>query len=149
LEIELGIILEVVHLSSTTIMEERINGLSQEVWLSALYQRHSRLDILTEMFGLVLFTLDAAAWVKNQAGIPPVTSCHYQRWDLDWRPANSFNRLTFWMPPPEIAAQLLFSLLQLYVEKPLTNTMLILIPRILQRCWTRLSRFILEVGVYP
>ena len=27
--------------------------------------------------------------------------------------------------------------------------MLILVPRILQRRWTRLSRFILEIGVYP
>jgi hypothetical protein len=52
-------------------------------------------------------------------------------------------------PPPEIAAQLLFFSLQLYAEKPLLTSMLILVPRILQRRWTRLSRFILEIGVYP
>jgi hypothetical protein len=149
LEIELGITLEAVHVPSTTIIEERTDGLSRGVWSSALHQRHDRLAILTEIFAPVPYTAAVLAWDKNQAGLAPATVCHHLPWDLDWQPADILNRLTLWTPPPEIAAQLLFFLLQLYVEQPLSTSMLILAPRILQRRWMRLSRFILKIGVYP
>jgi hypothetical protein len=54
-----------------------------------------------------------------------------------------------WAPPPEVAPQLIYDMLQLYVEKPRSTAMIFLIPRVLQRQWSRLSRCVHEVGVYP
>jgi hypothetical protein len=56
--------------------------------------------------------------------------------------------MTIWCPPPEIAAQLLYFLLQCYVERPLTTSAFVLIPRVLQRRWSRPSRYVVEVGDY-
>jgi hypothetical protein len=36
-----------------------------------------------------------------------------------------------------------------YVERPLTTAMTIVLPRVLQRRWSRASRFVVEIGVYP
>jgi hypothetical protein len=47
------------------------------------------------------------------------------------------------------APQLIYDMLQIYVEKPLSTGMFFLIPRVLQRRWSRLSCCVLEVGVYP
>jgi hypothetical protein len=48
------------------------------------------------------------------------------------------NSLTLWLPPPEIAAQLLYFLLTCYVERPLTTAFMIVVPRVLQRHCTKM-----------
>ncbi len=70
LEIKLGITLKVVHVPGTTIIEERTNGLSHGIWSSALYQKHDRMAILTEIFAPVPYTAAVSAWAKNQANLP-------------------------------------------------------------------------------
>jgi hypothetical protein len=52
-------------------------------------------------------------------------------------------------PPPEVASQLIYALLLCYVERPLTTAMLIVLPRVLQRRWSRASRHVVEIVVYP
>jgi hypothetical protein len=54
-----------------------------------------------------------------------------------------------WDPPLEVAPQWIYDMLQIYVEKPLSTAMIFLIPRVLQRRWSRLSCCVLEVSVYP
>jgi hypothetical protein len=148
LEIELGIILEVIHVPGTTIIEERTDGLSRGVWGSSLHQRYERKAIPSEIFAPVPFTPDLASWAINKIGLDPSLPCHHRCWDLEWRSADVFDRLTIWTPPPKIAAQLIYSLLQFYVEKPLTTAMIIVVPRILQRRWTRLSWHVVEIGCF-
>jgi hypothetical protein len=69
----------------------------------------------------------------NQAGIDHRTVCHHRDWTDPWDATTVMNRLTIWYPPPEIAAQLLYFLLQCHVERPLTTTALILLPRVIQK----------------
>ena len=47
-----------------------------------------------------------------------------------------------------MAPQLIFFLLQCHVERPLTTAALVIIPRILQKRWSRASKHVVEVGVY-
>jgi hypothetical protein len=68
---------------------------------------------------------------------------------LEWRAKDCFDRLTVWAPPPEVAPQLIYDMLQIYVEKPLSTSMIFLIPWVLQQRWSCLSCCILEVGAYP
>jgi hypothetical protein len=58
------------------------------------------------------------------------------------------DHLTLWTPPPEIASQLIYFLLTCYVERPLTTAILIVVPRVLQKRWSRSSRHVVEVGAY-
>jgi hypothetical protein len=44
---------------------------------------------------------------------------------------------------------LLFFLLKCYEELPLTTAALVLVLRVLQRRWSRASRQVVEIGVYP
>jgi hypothetical protein len=74
--------------------------------------------------------------------------CCYREWSGQWSAHDVMNYLTLWLPPPEIAAQLLYFLLTCYVERPLTTVFMIVVPCILQQRWDRASRHVVEVGAY-
>jgi hypothetical protein len=62
LEIELDLILEVIHLPGTTIITEGTDGLSRGIWISQLHSTPSQDQVLTEIFSPVPFTPDLARW---------------------------------------------------------------------------------------
>jgi hypothetical protein len=149
LELELDIVLEVVHVPGTTIITEGTDGLSRGIWISALHDKPNRRELLAEIFAPVPFTPEVGQWVMHEVGFPLLTPWHHRSWDLEWRAGNIFDRLTIWAPPSEVALQLLYALLQLYVERPLTTPMIHILPRVIQRRWSRASRHVLEIGCYP
>jgi hypothetical protein len=149
LEIELEIVLEVIHVPGTTIITEGTDGLSRGIWCTPLHQRPDRHLLLAEIFAPVPFTRDVGDWAVLEAGFDPGVHWEHRSWELEWRAEDCFDRLTVWAPPPEVAPQLIYDMLQIYVEKPLSTGMLFLIPRVLQRRWSRLICCVLEVGVYP
>jgi hypothetical protein len=122
--------------------------LSRGLWMTNLQTRPAPETLMTEIFQAILYTPCMKIWAKQQAGIPQNTPLIYREWSTKWNPHEVFDQLTFWCPPPEVAFQLLYFLLTCWVEKPLTTSALLLIPRILQRQWSRVSRQIVEVGVY-
>jgi hypothetical protein len=149
LEIELGINLEVFHVPGTTIITERTDGLSRGIWVSALHPRPSQERLLSEIFSPVSSSPQLEEWALNKAGFPPGTLYHHGgQWDHPWEAERVFNRLTVWFPPPEIGPQLLYFLLQCYVERPLTTAAVVILPRVLQRKWSRPCRHVIEVGSY-
>jgi hypothetical protein len=147
LEIMLGCFLEVIHVPGTTIITEGTDDLSRGIWMSALHHRPSQRKILTEIFAPLPHSPDVSAWAVNQVGYWG-HPCHYRSWNCVWDPEACFDRLTLWCPPPELAPQLLYFLLQCYVERPATTSMLVVLPRTLQRKWARASRHVVEIGVY-
>jgi hypothetical protein len=147
LEIEVECTLEVVHVPGTTLITQSTDGLSRGVWGSPLHDRPSQLTILSEIFSPVPFSPDVQQWALNQVGLP-FHPCRYMAWSEVWDPSLVFDRLTVWTPPPEVASQLLYFLLQCHVEKPLTTAMIVILPRVLQRRWSRASRHVREIGVY-
>jgi hypothetical protein len=148
LEIELGINLEVVHVPGTTIITERTDGLSRGIWVSVLNPRPSQAQLLSEIFSPVCSSPLLEAWALNEAGYGASTLYRHRRWDAPWCASRVFDQFTMWFPPPEIGPQLLYFLLQCHVERPLTTAALIVLPRVLQRKWSRPSRHVVEVGIY-
>jgi hypothetical protein len=53
-----------------------------------------------------------------------------------------------WLPPPTIAQQLMYWLLSLWVERPLTTSFAILVPRVMQREWQYLTRHMQQMGEF-
>jgi hypothetical protein len=149
LEIEMGLTLEVIHVPGTTIITQSTDGLSRGIWASILHDRPSQERILAEIFAPAPYSTDVGQWALNHTGLPPSTPLHYRDWQHQHDPSEIFHMLTFWTLPPEVAAQLLYLFLQLYVECPLTTSFLILVPRVLQKRWSRISRHVLELGVFP
>jgi hypothetical protein len=139
LEIELGCHLEVVHVPGTTLITERTAGLSHGIWISSLHPRPTQERLLAEIFSLIVACPDVHQWAMNEAGFDPNTICCHRDWNQQWDATTVMDRLTIWYLPPEIGAQLLYFLLQCHVERPLTTAALILIPRVIQKKWSRLS----------
>jgi hypothetical protein len=86
--------------------------------------------------------------LSTKLGSPPMTPHYHRSWEQPWEARSTFDRWTVWFPPPEVAAQLLYFLLQCHVERPLTTSALVVIPRVMQKRWSRPSRHVLEVGSY-
>jgi hypothetical protein len=139
----------VIHVPGTTLITQSTDGLSRGIWVSILQARPSQQRILAEIFAPVPYSTDVGQWALNHTGLPPSTPLHYRDWQHQHDPATVFHMLTIWTPHPEIAAQLLYALLQLYVECPLTTSFLILVPHVLQTRGSRISRHIVDLGVFP
>jgi hypothetical protein len=135
LEQELGCILEVVHVPGTLMITQGTDGLSRGVWCSALHDRMDQNLILASIFAPVPPSPQIMAWACQESDILwyfPEPCC-YREWNGQWSAHDvMLNCLTFWLPPPEIAAQLLYFLLTCYVERPLTTVFMIVVPRVLQ-----------------
>lgn len=125
---KINIVLEVVHVPGTTLVMEGTGSLSRDIWISALHEKPDRQELLAEIFAPVPFLPDAGHWVMNEVGFPPSTPWSHWSWELDWCSDNIFDHLTIWAPPPEVARQLIYALLQLYVERALTMAMILLLP---------------------
>jgi hypothetical protein len=121
LEAELGCHLAPVHVPGTTIILQTTDGLSRGVWCTALHEQVSQRSIQSAIFSPLPFGTDMGDWARNKAHLPVNTSWHYRRWDRPWRVHDICDRLTIWTPPPELAAQLIYFLLLVYVEAPLTT----------------------------
>jgi hypothetical protein len=104
---------------------------------------------LLSIFSPVPFSRDVGNWVVLKAGFDPGVCWEHRSWELEWRAEDCFDRLTVWAPLPEVAPQLIYDMLQIYLEKPLSTGMIFLISWVVQRRWSRLSCCVLEVGVYP
>ena len=149
LELVLGCHLEVVHVPGTTLIHQGTDGLSRGVWCSPLHRNPEQRGILAEIFAPVPFNSTLGDWACMQANIPWPFQWKFRDWRKSWNARLIIDQLTVWFPPPEVAAQLIYALLQAYVERPMTTSILIVVPRILQKKWARASRHVLEVGVFP
>jgi hypothetical protein len=141
LEIELGIILEVIHAPGTTIIVQGTDGLSCGVWMSPLQQRPGQWDVLGATLAPVLFTPDVGAWALNKAGLPPNTMWSHRAWNRPMDLEYTIHMLTIWTPPPEIAYQIIYQFLQIFVQSPLDTATIMLIPHVMPRRLSRLSLY--------
>lgn len=83
IEMELEVILEVMHVPRTTIIAEGTNGLSQGIWVSLHYIPDRDLLLLV-IFAPVPFSPQLGDWAVNQAGLSPHTMWQHQSWELQW-----------------------------------------------------------------
>lgn len=151
LEHHLGCFLEVVHIPGTTIIQQGSDDLSRGLWLSTRRNHIPIQRLLPALFDSVQLHPD---WETALHALLPFTK--HERlthidWAADWTADSILDRCTVWTPPPEMAQQALFRLLKLWTERPLTTSAVILIPRVLQQRWQRMSRHLhqLRSDDYP
>ena len=140
----LGCHLEVVHVPGKMMIVQGTDGLSRGLWLSS-----SRRDpqINQQIFLPVIPSPELGIWALQEAGVRNSWPCwlDYSR-VRDWRCV--LHRCTLWAPPPECARQVLVAYLSQWVQDPWDTQAIFLVPRVLQRDWGRVAKYIREVGVY-
>jgi hypothetical protein len=77
LEIELDLILEVIHVPGTTIITEGTDGLSRGIWISQLHSTPSQEQVLAEILAPVPFIPDVARWACQKIGLSLAVPWHY------------------------------------------------------------------------
>lgn len=144
-ELELGCLLEVVHVPGVVMIIQGTDGLSRGVWVSPLQLNVSPTGPMPDLFAPVPYEPTLLPWALREACLPLDTPIVYRDWrTTPWTSDHVLSRCTFWTPPPEIARQLLCRLITLWTESPADTRFFILVPRLLQRQWGHLSPYVRE-----
>ena len=146
ISLEMGCLLEVVHVPGTVMINQGTDGLSRGVWVSPLHSGISPVQVTAAVFAPVPVVPDLLPWVSSLLPTPPLYPLALGRGQWP-RASTVLNRATLWCPQPEIAAQLLGALLALWCEVPWSTEFLMLIPRVLQGNWESLSRHVERVAL--
>lgn len=146
LERELGIRLEPIHVPGKAMILQGTDGLSRGVWISDDHVHRPGPSVTAAVFEPVPPHPDLPSWAASLCDSPVKPS--FERWDQHWDTTRILNGHTLWLPPPTVARQLLYFLLALWTECPTTTSMIILLPRVLQRDWNQVSRYVIEIGTY-
>ena len=144
LELELGFHLEVVHVPGTLMIDQGTDGLSRGLWLAP---ERRPADVNQRLFDAVPLSPALTSWAMAMVGhaYQPCTSRDYLT-TLSMREVA--HQFSVWAPLPEGARQVIVSFLQMWVQSPGDTAGLFLVPRILQRKWGRICRYVEEIGVF-
>ena len=147
LEIQLGILVEVVHVPGVVMIQQGTDGLSRGIWMSTYHSLMDERRLLQAIFDPITFD---PPLVWQFAPCDANSTWKYMNWSIPWDVRKCFDRLMVWCPPPEFARQVLTFLLNTWVERPATTSALIFVPRTCSASRSRLSRFIQRVHtIYP
>ena len=149
LELELQCMLVVVHVPGLILITQGTDGLSRGVWMSPF---HNTMDParLTQAVFYPLPYDPGLVWEHFPELTHQSQYWSHVNWNQPWKADLCLGRTTVWFPPPELARQLITFLLNSWVERPYTTSMILFVPRVLEGLWRNLSRFVHEVGViYP
>jgi hypothetical protein len=140
LELSLGCLLEVVHVPGVVVIDQGTDDLSRGVWISPLHAHIDPQQITMDVFAGVAGVPSLLPWIRDRLDLSPGAK-------LTLRPHGAYptalrvlHQHSVWCPPPETARQLLCSLLLLWTESPWTTSFTIVVPRILMRQWSRISK---------
>jgi len=145
LEQQLGCILEVVHIPGASIIAQGSDDLSRGVWMSPHRSHESAPVLIPNLFTGVHL---GAHWLEHlRLHIPgfPSSDTTVRTWDDALAGPSFFDQCALWAPPVEMAPGLLSQLVALWTERPHTTSAVVLLPRMPQRHWQRLSRFLVPL----
>jgi hypothetical protein len=146
LERLLQVRLEVVHVPGDIMIDQGTDGLSRGLWMAETsFDRPGR-AFTKSVFDPVLAHHELPLWVQQQCGAPELPVL--QDWTTKWAASTVLHTFGLWLPPPTLAQQLLYFLLELWIETPLSTSFALLVPRVMQREWQFLSRYVQRVGEY-
>jgi hypothetical protein len=155
LETKMRCQLWVVHVPGKVMITEGTDGLSRGIWITSLHKQIPREVLLPGIFAPLPFDpILVNSYVQEE--IPAYHAAngghhkapsrwHGRRWDEPWKAEQCFNRLTVWLPPPEIARDVISFILNCHVEQPEHTSGLFFIPRVLPAAWRGLSRRLIEL----
>ena len=84
----------------------------------------------------------------NTPVYPSIISWHFKTDMTDWTRSAMLNSFVFWCPSPGFAKQAILQALSVWIETPTSCGHIFLVPRILQRDFGRLSKFVVYHGQY-
>lgn len=150
LELELGCMLQVVHVPGLVLIQQGTDGLSRGIWMSRCHNLPADEDLITRsIFAPLPFDRDLVnRYIPHlRAGSENWSYCP---WDQPWKARACLDRLTVWFPPPELARQAVSFLLNTWIERPQTTSGLFFVPRVLDDAWRHLSRYLIEIDlIFP
>jgi hypothetical protein len=140
LELSLECLLEVVHVPGVVVIDQGTDDLSRGVWISPLHAHIDPQQVTMDVFAGVKGVPSLLPWIRSRLELSPSAK-------LILRPHGEYptarrvlHQHSVWCPPPETTRQLLCSLLLLWTESPWTTSFTIVVPRILIRQWSRVSK---------
>ena len=140
LEQELQCVLEVVHIPGTTIIAQGSDDLSRGVWLSSHRDYVPAPILIPQLFAGVALKDSWQAFLQREVPGFPTGRLEFRPWSSSLDGSTLFGRCTVWAPPVEMAPTILSAVITAWTEQPLSTSVVVLLPRILQRQWQRLTR---------
>ena len=147
LELELGCIVQVIHVPGTIMITQGTDGLSRGVRLQAL-AAHQSDSLIPLMWRAAPVSSQLLNWVLTSLPPlwPPSTQWLVNTDFTDWSRSGMLKRCVFWSVSPSFARQAILQALSVWVETPTSCGHIFFIPRILQRDFGRLSKFVVFGG---
>jgi hypothetical protein len=145
LEARLNIRLEVIHVPGTLMIYQGTDGLSRGIWLSMQHHSQPGPTTVAAVFAPLTFTPTLLEWITTKC---EETESRHLDWASNWHHIDLHDIFTVWLPPPTIARQLISYLLNLWAEKPLTTRFAVMLPRVMQKEWSNLSKYVKEIGQF-
>ena len=147
LELSLGCRLEVIHVPGKLMIRQGTDGLSRGVLLQPLSACDGILP-LQDLFRPADTSSDILRWALHMAQVPQPLS--NQDWQIlgdldDWTLSNLIDRNTLWCVSPHFGKQCMLQALYAWVESPWNSAHLFVIPRVMQRDFGRVSKYILMI----
>ena len=149
LEELLGCHLEVVHIPGTSIIDQGSDDLSRGLWLSTDRSYVPASSLIPQLFEGVFLQDDWLSFLRTHISAFPTGDVTYCPWDFDLNTDHLFGQCSLWAPPAELAYLVLSRFLTLWTEQPSSTSAIFLLPRVLQRQWQRLSRFLIPLLPSP
>ena len=135
---QLDVFLQVIHIPGVVMITQGTDGLSRGIWMSPLHHRPlSQQQITSAIFAPITpsHTLVDCLMKKHELSV----NWKLMPWSNPWRAEEVFGCCTIWFPPPEIARQLIYFLLESWCEVPLTTSAVIFVPQTIQAHKSSLS----------
>ena len=147
LELELGCHLFLIHVPGTIMIQEGTDGLSRGVPIQALNKYKGNL-LLPLLWRPAIPSSTLLSWAQKQLD-HSWNSCNewmYQTDYSDWSRSRMLGHNCLWCVSPGFAKQAILQALYTWVETPTECGHIFIIPRILQREYGRVSKFVLFHG---
>ena len=149
LELELQCMVQVIHVPGTTMISQGTDGLSRGVDMQQL-SSHNGNSLIPLLWRPAPATDIILKWALSI--LPPLflssTSWIFFSDFSDWSRSRMINRSILWCISPSFARQAILQALAAWVESPTDSGHIFIVPRILQRDFGRLSKFVIYGGQY-
>lgn len=149
LELKLQCVLQVIHVPGTTMISQGTDGLSRGVDMQALASHQSN-SLVPFLCRPAHPTQELLHWALSRFHFswPDNTSFLFQTDYSNWNRSRMLHQSVFWCVSPAFARQAILQALSIWIETPTECGHIFLVPRIFQRDFGRISKFVLYAGQY-
>ena len=149
LELELRCHIQVIHVPGTTMIVQGTDGLSRGVNMQNLASHPSN-GLIPLLWRAAPSNPNVLRWALPN--LPPILSTFsswtYQTDFSNWSKSCMISQPVLWCLSPSFARQGFLQALESWVESPTDSCHIFIVPRILQRDFGRLSKFVTFGGQY-